>query len=311
MEQRLKQRLLGVAVLVALAVIIVPEVFKTAGPIAPPAVNPSIPPEPQAPSSRGMTVTLPPPVEPVVPAPAVPAAPQPAPLPPLAEPPVIEPQSLPATPPASAAAPQGMRSVDLTAPRAVTAKPVPPVAVEKPVVKPKPEPKPEPKPVVKTPPKPAPKAPETVARAAPPEPVAPPKPAPEPTPKPTPAPKPTPKPAPALPKLELTSRSSVAQTPAPTPAPAATAAQGWRPKGGGSSSWAVQVGSFSMEENAGLLRDRLRAQRFPAVVERVNSGGQAMYRVRVVGQDSRASSESMASRLRAVGIPGNVIEPGE
>ena len=74
----------------------------------------------------------------------------------------------------------------------------------------------------------------------------------------------------------------------------------------------MQVGSFGVEENANLLRDRLRSQRFPAVVERIRGGsGQAMYRVRVVGQDSRPASEAIASRLRSAGVAANIVEPGE
>lgn len=315
MEQRLKQRLLGTAVLVALAVIIVPEVVKTSGPITSPAVATSIPPRPESPQPGGVTVALPPAILPQ-------AMPSEAPVPfgqapaSIAQSPVIEPLRTPpaALPSASAGGdgPQGMRTVDLGAgaPSVAPASRAPAVPPARPAA-----PKPAPSaPVVASAPTPKPaQAPAAVATPS--------KPAPEAARATTEAPKPKPevvaKAAPAtvtaaatarpvsLPKIELTSRdTSRAGASAP-------AAEPWKPQGG-NSSWAVQVGSFGVEENANLLRDRLRSQRFPAVVERIRGGsGQAMYRVRVVGQDSRPASEAIASRLRSAGVAANIVEPGE
>ena len=135
--------------------------------------------------------------------------------------------------------------------------------------------------------------------------VARPKPAPEAVARATPTPPAAARPV-SLPKIELTSRGSTAQSAGPAPA-----AEPWRPQGGAGGTWAVQVGSFGVEENANLLRDRLRSQRFPAVVERIRGGSQTMYRVRVVGQDSRPASEAMATRLRSAGVAANIVEPGE
>lgn len=310
MEQRLKQRLLGTAVLVALAVIIVPEVVKTSGPIASPAVATSIPPRPESPQPGGVTVALPPAILPqAVPHEApVPSGQTPAST--IAQSPVIEPPRTPAALPLASPGgdgPQGMRTVDLGAgaPRVAPAAPPARPAAPKPA---------QPAPVVAS--APAPKPVQAPAATASPS-----KPAPETVRATTDAPKPKPetvaKVAPAtvtpaatarpvsLPKIELTSRdTSRASASAP-------AAEPWKPQAG-NGSWAVQVGSFGVEENANLLRDRLRSQRFPAVVERIRGGGgQAMYRVRVVGQDSRPASEAIASRLRSAGVVANIVEPGE
>ncbi|HNI22861.1 MAG TPA: SPOR domain-containing protein [Plasticicumulans sp.] len=314
MEQRLKQRLLGTAVLVALAVIIVPEVVKTSGPVTAPAVATSIPPRPESPQPGGVTVALPPAILPQAVPPEAPAPSGQAPASTIAQSPVIEPLRTPATLPLPSASaggdgPQGMRTVDLGAgaPRVAPASPAPAAPLARPAA-------PKPAPVVAS--APASKPAQTPAAGATPS-----KPAPETARATTDAPKPKPevvaKAAPAtvtpaatarpvsLPKIELTSRdTSRASASAP-------AAEPWRPQAS-NGSWAVQVGSFGVEENANLLRDRLRSQRFPAVVERIRGGsGQAMYRVRVVGQDSRPASEAIASRLRSAGVAANIVEPGE
>lgn len=312
MEQRLKQRLLGTAVLVALAVIIVPEVVKTSGPVTAPAVATSIPPRLESPQPGGVTVALPPAILPQAVPPEAPAPSGQASASTIAQSPVIEPLRTPAALPSASAGgdgPQGMRTVDLGAgaPRVAPASPAPAAPPARPAA-------PKPAPVVAS--APAPKPAQTPAAVASPS-----KPAPEAARATTDAPKPKPevvaKAAPAtvtpaatarpvsLPKIELTSRdTSRASASAP-------AAEPWRPQAS-NGSWAVQVGSFGVEENANLLRDRLRSQRFPAVVERIRGGsGQAMYRVRVVGQDSRPASEAIASRLRSAGVAANIVEPGE
>lgn len=311
MEQRLKQRLLGTAVLVALAVIIVPEVVKTSGPITSPAVATSIPPRPESPQPGGVTVALPPAILPQAVPPEAPVPSGQAPASTIAQSPVVEPlRTPPASLPSASAGgdgPQGMRTVDVgaSAPRAAPAVPparpaAPKPAPSAPVVASAHTPKPAQAPAaVVTPSKPAPEATRTTADA--------PKPKPEAVAKAAPVAvtaAATARPV-SLPKIELTSRdTSRASASAP-------AAEPWKPQAG-NSSWAVQVGSFGVEENANLLRDRLRSQRFPAVVERIRGGsGQAMYRVRVVGQDSRPASEAIASRLRSAGVAANIVEPGE
>ena len=48
--------------------------------------------------------------------------------------------------------------------------------------------------------------------------------------------------------------------------------------------WYIQLGSFSQKENAFSLRDKLRAQGFPASIDEVNAGGGKSYRL-VVGPE--------------------------
>lgn len=61
--------------------------------------------------------------------------------------------------------------------------------------------------------------------------------------------------------------------------------------------WVVQVGSFSSDENALALRDRLRARKIPAFVEKVESGGAPVYRVRVGPEADRARADGLRQRL--------------
>ena len=63
-----------------------------------------------------------------------------------------------------------------------------------------------------------------------------------------------------------------------------------------------------MPENANLLRDKLRSQRFDAFVERIAAGGRTLYRVRVGPRTSRAQSEAIAARMqREAGVAGQVV----
>jgi len=72
--------------------------------------------------------------------------------------------------------------------------------------------------------------------------------------------------------------------------------------------WMVQVGSFSSEDNAVSLRDRLRAAGFPALMEAVTSGGTVSYRVRVGPEIERGDAEGVRDRLReSMGLNGIVV----
>ncbi len=103
-----------------------------------------------------------------------------------------------------------------------------------------------------------------------------------------------------LPKLELIGRAGA---PPVASAPAATARPDTNDRG-----WIVQAGSFSLPENANLLRDKLRSQRFDAFVERIAAGGRTLYRVRVGPRTSRAQSEAIAARMqREAGVAGQVV----
>ena len=66
--------------------------------------------------------------------------------------------------------------------------------------------------------------------------------------------------------------------------------------------WLVQLGSFSDEENARRLADRVATHGHVARLSTHTSGGQLMYRVRVGPEPDRESAASVASFLRAEGF---------
>ncbi len=65
----------------------------------------------------------------------------------------------------------------------------------------------------------------------------------------------------------------------------------------GSMQWAVQMGSFSSKENADRLVKRLKAQKFLAYFEDVDSNGKVIYRVRVGPFNSKIKTEKMKQKL--------------
>jgi len=65
------------------------------------------------------------------------------------------------------------------------------------------------------------------------------------------------------------------------------------------SGWAVQVGSFSEHENAQTLRDQLRASGYTAFEEKVKSGGEQVFRVKVGPELDRARAEALQGKLRS------------
>ncbi|MDX1403928.1 MAG: SPOR domain-containing protein, partial [Woeseiaceae bacterium] len=65
--------------------------------------------------------------------------------------------------------------------------------------------------------------------------------------------------------------------------------------------WAVQLGSFSNEENAERLAADLRKQGFAAFLSRVDTGSGALHRVRIGPQKDRDSAETVAAKLDQAG----------
>lgn len=63
--------------------------------------------------------------------------------------------------------------------------------------------------------------------------------------------------------------------------------------------WAVQVGSFSEHENAQTLRNQLRASGFAAFEEKVKTGGEQVFRVKVGPELDRARAEALQGKLRS------------
>ena len=71
--------------------------------------------------------------------------------------------------------------------------------------------------------------------------------------------------------------------------------------------WAVQIGSFSSQENAENLAADLRRQGFAAFLSQHASASGALHRVRVGPQRDREVAEAMAERLSAAGHRGQVV----
>ncbi len=113
---------------------------------------------------------------------------------------------------------------------------------------------------------------------------------------------------PAVPAPEAPAEPAPAATPAPRadadPAGAAPVASPPEPQGPASASagaalhgFAVQVGSFSSEENAAAMQNRLRGGGYSAFLDRATVDGRLVYRV-LVGPDARREhSERLRDRL--------------
>jgi DedD protein len=82
-----------------------------------------------------------------------------------------------------------------------------------------------------------------------------------------------------------------------TPSPTAV------PKG----SFAVQLGSFNVKDNADRLVRDMTAKGFNAYVAPITSGGRELYRVRVGPTRDRASAEALAAQLRRMGQTGSIV----
>lgn len=97
----------------------------------------------------------------------------------------------------------------------------------------------------------------------------------------------------------------VATAPAETPRPAAPAST---PAASGTG-FAVQVGAFGNATEAGKLRDRLRAAGFTAFTETVNSDKGALTRVRVGPVLSRADADQLRAQLSAKAGVSGIVRP--
>lgn len=66
----------------------------------------------------------------------------------------------------------------------------------------------------------------------------------------------------------------------------------------GLSAWIIQLGSFTSEENAQSLNEKLRKSGYPAFVEPLKKNGQISYRVRVGPEIKRSEAESLLKMLK-------------
>ena len=71
--------------------------------------------------------------------------------------------------------------------------------------------------------------------------------------------------------------------------------------------WAVQLGSFSDQQNAERLATELRKQGFAAFLSQLPTDSGQLHRVRIGPQKDRESAEAMAERLLKAGHKGKVL----
>jgi len=71
--------------------------------------------------------------------------------------------------------------------------------------------------------------------------------------------------------------------------------------------FAVQLGSFSSQENAERLAADLRSQGYAAFLSQLESGDRQLHRVRVGPQKDRESAEAVAAQLAKSGHSGQVV----
>ncbi|HEY8521619.1 MAG TPA: SPOR domain-containing protein [Gammaproteobacteria bacterium] len=107
---------------------------------------------------------------------------------------------------------------------------------------------------------------------------------------------------PAEPAAVVAKAEAEPQKPAADSGPASAAA---RPAASGE--WMVQLGSFSEEENAKRLAERVRTFGYRPDISNVRTGGRSMYRVRVGPHATRGQAEAAASSLSAHGFVAQVV----
>jgi DedD protein len=87
--------------------------------------------------------------------------------------------------------------------------------------------------------------------------------------------------------------------------PAPVVAAGRTPRAG---AWAVQVAAMGSQADAIALRDKLRASGFDGFVDSVNAGGKQLWRVRAGPQTQRSDAVSLRDQIKAkLGLDGNIV----
>lgn len=98
-----------------------------------------------------------------------------------------------------------------------------------------------------------------------------------------------------------TAKSTVVGRPEPKPEPPKTEVVS------STGMWAVQLGSFSNQENANRLAASLRKEGYAAFLSQLQTGSGKLQRVRVGPQKNRSEAEAMARKLSAIGHKGQVV----
>jgi DedD protein len=108
-----------------------------------------------------------------------------------------------------------------------------------------------------------------------------------------------------VPGIPARLESGASTPPGDVPAPAVAAAAG-RPTRAGA--WAVQVAAMGSQADAVALRDKLRANGFDGFVDSVSAGGKQLWRVRAGPQTQRSDAVSLRDQIKAkLGLDGNVV----
>ncbi len=98
------------------------------------------------------------------------------------------------------------------------------------------------------------------------------------------------------------------ETQPPSPAPQSTPrTEVARAPASSTGMFAVQLGSFSSQENAERLAADLRAQGFAAFLSQLSTSSGQLHRVRIGPQKDREAAEAMAARLATAGHDGQVV----
>ncbi|WP_267220748.1 SPOR domain-containing protein [Dyella silvae] len=72
--------------------------------------------------------------------------------------------------------------------------------------------------------------------------------------------------------------------------------------------WAVQVAAMGTQADANVLRDKLRANGFDGYVDTVNANGKQLWRVRAGPQTQRADAVRIRDQIKTkLGVDGNVV----
>ena len=96
----------------------------------------------------------------------------------------------------------------------------------------------------------------------------------------------------------LPAQTAKASVPEPPQAKSATSSTGM---------WAVQLGSFSNQQNAERLAADLRNQGYAAFLSQLQTDSGSLHRVRIGPQKNRESAEDVAKQLRTGGHKGQVV----
>jgi DedD protein len=110
-----------------------------------------------------------------------------------------------------------------------------------------------------------------------------------------------------LPKQEAKPQPKIVEVAEEKPVPPPATAKTEAPATSTTGMWAVQLGSFSNQENAEKLAAGLRDQGYAAFLSQLQTGSGALHRVRIGPQKDRDSAEAIAAQLAKSGHTGQVV----